>query len=86
MIRADGATPRSEGILAYIMLQLVDVFNDACTMLEDERGETLSRDVEAIIAQRITECAKQGERDPIKLRAFALQGFIEVGEEIRAGK
>ena len=61
--------------MALVLLQLADVFNDVCTILEDARGEGLSRDVQAMIARRIAQRAKQGERDPAKLRDFALEGF-----------
>jgi len=32
-----------------------------------------------VIAQRITRCAKAGERNPEKLRAYALEGFLQEG-------
>ena len=39
-------------------------------------GNLLAPDIEQMIAQRITHCAKNGERDHDKLLAAALQGLV----------
>jgi hypothetical protein len=65
--------------MTHILFNLADILDQACAILEEERGQPLATDVEEVIAQRITRCAKAGERDPEKLRAYALEGFLQGG-------
>ena len=44
-------------------------FDAACKALQDTRQHTLARE---IIAKRIIEAAKKGERDPVRLRKAGL--------------
>ena len=60
-----------------LLLHLVDIFHEACSLLEEERGRPLSTDVELTMAHRIASYAKRGERDPDRLRALALDGLLE---------
>jgi hypothetical protein len=62
--------------MTHILLDLADILDDACAVLEEERGQPLSPEVEELIARRIISLAKGGERDAGKLRAFALQGLV----------
>ena len=48
-----------------------DAFDQACSSLRDFGCRT----VREIIAKRIIEAAKNGERDPIRLHSQAIMGF-----------
>jgi hypothetical protein len=63
-------------MMAHILFNLADVLDQACAILEEERGQPLAAEVEEAIADRITRCARAGERDPEKLRAYALEGYL----------
>jgi hypothetical protein len=62
-------------VMTHILLNLADILDEACAILE-ERGQSLSTDIEETIAQRITHCAKSGERDHDRLLAAALEGLV----------
>ena len=61
---------------SILLLHLVDVFDEACAIFEQDSGAAPNREIEVLLARRIANFAKIGERDPEKLRAFALEGLV----------
>jgi hypothetical protein len=48
-------------MMTHILFNLADVLDQACAILEEERGQPLAADVEEAIADRITRCARAGD-------------------------
>ena len=67
----------THALTSILLLHLVDVFDEACAVFEQDSGEAPSHDIEVLLARRIADIAKAGERDPGRLMAFALEGLIE---------
>jgi hypothetical protein len=61
--------------MAQILFELVDVLTEACAFVEEETGCAPSRKLEELIAHRICQLARSGERDPERLKAFAVEGL-----------
>ena len=61
---------------SILLLHLVDVFDEACVIFEQDSGAAPSREIELLLARRISDFAKTGEHDPEKLRTFALEGLV----------
>ena len=60
-----------------LLLHLQDVHCEACAIFEHDQGEPPSHEIEVLLARRIAELAQRGERDPERLRTFALEGLID---------
>ena len=58
-----------------LLLELTDVYHEACQLIE-ESGKPLTGELEQAIAHRIAHCAKGGERDLEKIKAYALTGLL----------
>jgi hypothetical protein len=56
-----------------VLLAMVEAFNAACKALDDTGQPKIVRE---IIAQRIIEAARRGERDPVHLVKAALPWLI----------
>jgi hypothetical protein len=65
-----------ETAVTHILLNLADVLDAACNILE-ELGVSPTHEIETLIAQRITRVASRGERDRDKLLAAALDGVVD---------
>jgi len=61
--------------MTHILLNLADILDEACAILEG-RGLRTGPDVEETIAKRLMQCAKAGERDHDKLLAAGLEGLV----------
>jgi len=68
--------PDGGGPMTHILLNLADILDQACAIVEEERGQALSPDLEHTIAKRITQCAELGERDREKILTVALLGLV----------
>ena len=61
--------------MTYTWFSLAAIFDEACMLLE-QRGLSLSNEIEQLIAQRISQAAESGERDRNKLLATALERIV----------
>jgi hypothetical protein len=61
---------------SILLLHLEDVFHEACAVFEQDSGGAPPRDIQVLLAGRISELATTGVHDPDRLRAFALQGLL----------
>jgi hypothetical protein len=60
-----------------LFIHLKDVFLEACAVFEHDQGKPPSPNIEKLLACRIAQLAKEGERDTDCLRAAALEGLID---------
>jgi hypothetical protein len=55
---------------------LQSALEQACADLFRQRQERPSEEVRTLLALRIVDCARRGERDPNSLKAYALSGIL----------
>jgi hypothetical protein len=71
--------PRSTHFDADALEILQTAHDEACDWLRGTDGSAPDEDTRKVIALRIVDCAKSGEREPSRLKAYALAGFSLVG-------